>query len=1611
MILPLPSFRRCRAATCDLSARPALPAGGKAVGVLLLSAFLAALSAAPLPAAAAARCAKAEDSARAANPSLTAPGIVCPLVAPGPRLPGSAPGQGDGDETATGTDRPLAGGSPGLRDVAGTGTEARDGMIQIGTSLTRQIGARRPGRVAPPAGEQFYPDVAPVSLTAAGGSLKFPEGNWNAQTAREGLKAYKGLLYQDRAGLTVVGSGTPQASFAIVRLPVDKRDGPYMRGIFGHSGTGGNRLRLALGNAGHSIAANRNAFMAFQYGAGGSSVSALSPRWDEDAALVVLHHDGVDQWAMDWYSLTDGSRHAGTPVTAVVNNPSGAMTGFNIGGIGALTTLATDTNVANDMPWDGEIAAVGYLSGAVVAPADWARIAMGAPLSAVLPVSAVKWLREFNGTVASLAKPAWATSDATGPAVAVPDASPSLGGTMLVPGSTLRRQSEGTYVTIDGMSPGLVFGLKRGAETASVPFSGRASGPVEIRVFEAETGAIVRDWTAMPAPVDGVWAGRVLLPESTNGWLQAEARLTAAPSVTAHARSEFGVGYKFMVMGQSQTAMPMINMTTRLSLEPGTAMTGSVAQLMYLGARAALGEEARRPVMGRIGTGVGFAPSDGFVTFLNQFRRLKPKTPVMIVNEAVSGTSMRALLAGEVDAATDRQWADITDKLDLWGRDYTAVLWNWLMNEGALSGSDVAPLMSAMFLPGHEGDMTHSLARELEPGWTLGVIGGDRESRITGREGMRAARAAFAQDNGFTLGPVVSDYRIENAGGPHPGKQFTNPAILGYTPPETFDHGMSRFMQRMAVMALQTIGAIPDAAVHPHYAPPRLSPDGTQIWIDVIAAGGGAIYSPAPGALRSWYVKEPGDAAFAATLAKGAAAVLNTAVSPPRVEITRASGVWAEGTVVQRMDDSEKRADNDGAAEDAIHAGGIYEDWAHDPLGFGFPVVGMRDSGGRWRNLFEHTVSPSGTIASVYAASAASTPSAAIAQRAADVPLASAVGPAGISPEIVAAEVAPTSGTGRVAGWRLGAPAAGGAGVAPASARISTPVPLAPAGAAPPPVRVAATEADEAFTVASSDGTVQISGLMPEGSRIGYTADPQRQAVIVPPPGGVVRVLSRTPATTTDAHGRTIHGATLNPGPGRQGYDQRAKYEDGRVNGPHQPEAVAGFPLEMRRGDILVAARSHVPLDLDPDAGLVDEYFSLLIADTLPGPDDFAPPVNRETVAPIVFERMDVAAIVRGLPRYPAAGTRPPRDLDAYLARAEKFQASLGSSSVAGNGRQRGGFGEYMPYGTGLDDRNYGREIAAMQAGILPILWTDAGTPEQTARAVRAVISWGIQVRDIAPGPNGGIWSFMFPMAYLQQYWAGADLSRYVIGDRGESAPAGGNILGQYYVETEESLARYRTPHESPDLPSITRIRTVTGVSGQKVTLSNSEAERPNSNLKKAGLAGLLLKSVDGTKSARIIQPRGGNVRGDITLTLQGSNQFRPGDKVFMSEDGTLRPGDPNWSIRWGSDTRTARQEDNPSPFADYRILATGLEFVMAAQALGIVHPTWDASLVEYARRTVPPLGREFGNYPSAMWPYPHISEDEATRHNNARDTWGLRLWRRHWAELEKVPQLRLSEK
>jgi hypothetical protein len=77
-----------------------------------------------------------------------------------------------------------------------------------------------------------------------------------------------------------------------------------------------------------------------------------------------------------------------------------------------------------------------------------------------------------------------------------------------------------------------------------------------------------------------------------------------------------------------------------------------------------------------------------------------------------------------------------------------------------------------------------------------------------------------------------------------------------------------------------------------------------------------------------------------------------------RVVLTRSSGNWPAGTVVWRMSAGEQRNASTVSEEDAILAGGIYESWAPDPLGFGKLLCGTMESSGKWELEFREESLP-----------------------------------------------------------------------------------------------------------------------------------------------------------------------------------------------------------------------------------------------------------------------------------------------------------------------------------------------------------------------------------------------------------------------------------------------------------------------------------------------------------------------------------------------------------------------------------------------------------------------------------------------------------------------------
>lgn len=774
----------------------------------------------------------------------------------------------------------------------------------------------------------YYPAVPAVDLTAASASLAFPEGN-NGPGALL-IPTQKGALAQSRTGIAQLPASTvPWAGFAIVRLPKGKRFWNSAPGIFGLSGSGGNIYRIRF-NGEDSGNTPVNVFEAYNQGSSGSSAQPKSVEWTEDAALVVFWCDGASNWGLDWYSLIDGTRYAGTPVVAAggANSINAASaTFFQIGGASSATTYTANGGGYN---WPGEIEAVGIATTGVT-PAQWADIATGADIVATIGAANLKWLREFDGTTDTLAKPAAATADVSPASILVTGNGTTVPDSTILPGSTLRRQSPADWLTMNGLSHGWVYGLAGGETERPVPFAGEASASkngetVEVRVIEVGTGRVVRDWTAVATVASGAWSGNLTLPQAEDWWI-AQARCAGAQF---DRRDEFAVGFKFLILGQSQMEIALV----------GDPAVSGVPANHLMSATYLSNQETpdNRMFMGRVSVAPVRASgqrfdSTGVRAFINQFRQFDPLTPIMLIKEAIQGTGSQQFIddSGAVPTSGLREWSLFQAKLDAFGNDISAIVINWGTSEtgaGDLDETVMANNWNAMFFGTGPAVRDHDMTTALRPGWRVAVSPLTRHTNrgaAPSRVRRRQVNWAIENPTVAAVGPPVSDMRIEAPGGPHQ---------VGDDP-----NGNRVVMARMAIAAAKAMGLTNPQ--NPHFTTATRS--GAVITINVALPNGGTLFSRAPTALRSFAVNEAGTESGSVTTG------FTAAISGSTVTLTKTSGTWAAGTWVGYRSDLEDRANGDVAAELAIMEGALYETWADDVVtGWGLPVLGGLDGGGNW---------------------------------------------------------------------------------------------------------------------------------------------------------------------------------------------------------------------------------------------------------------------------------------------------------------------------------------------------------------------------------------------------------------------------------------------------------------------------------------------------------------------------------------------------------------------------------------------------------------------------------------------------------------------------------------
>lgn len=531
----------------------------------------------------------------------------------------------------------------------------------------------------------------------------------------------------------------------------------------------------------------------------------------------------------------------------------------------------------------------------------------------------------------------------------VPDVTGTKGDAILVTGSngaaakggdTAGAYDAGNVFAVDAVPDGFVWGRKPGDATGTITLTGSAtglSGGVEIRCANASDGQLVLDWTAATITsgslAGGTWTAEVACPPN-KGWGVIDVRPAAAPGMVQRIRQRCGVGTVALALGQSQ-----MNIATR-------AYTGIKTDYVNAGAVSVV----RRPA-GVPGSTTQIAPVDqnafqlaDFFGGAADYLGTLDAEPVMFLAEHISGTGIDQLLD---DSLAERAWSDLSALVAKGGgaSNITTTVLQWgtnFMSSADIQGSHLAPLYEGVQPDDASYTNDHGLAGLLSAGVVHALSPLTRHTAAsdtagyTGNAGeCRAEEIAYAQANGFAIGPFCDDYPTGDGStqdyGPHPyqSTQESNARLGG------------------RVMAAVMRAAGVDASVNPTLGTPVRS--GAAITIPATLPNGGSLQTywgfngltPPAGALSisGFEVLEPsGSWSYGES---GTSVEFTAEISGSNVVLTRSSGSWAAGTSVRYLANGPLSFTGLTAAQGNERLRGLlYESGAQEE-GLGLPVSGL----------------------------------------------------------------------------------------------------------------------------------------------------------------------------------------------------------------------------------------------------------------------------------------------------------------------------------------------------------------------------------------------------------------------------------------------------------------------------------------------------------------------------------------------------------------------------------------------------------------------------------------------------------------------------------------------
>jgi len=525
----------------------------------------------------------------------------------------------------------------------------------------------------------------------------------------------------------------------------------------------------------------------------------------------------------------------------------------------------------------------------------------------------------------------------------------------------------------------------------------------------------------------------------------------------------------------------------------------------------------------------------------------------------------------------------------------------------------------------------------------------------------------------------------------------------------------------------------------------------------------------------------------------------------------------------------------------------------------------------------------------------------------------------------------------------------------------------------PPARRIAANESAQGQpkrTTRATHGSVTFT-LNTGGLTTGNYADGPAYVVI---PSGTSK-LSEPKPTQSTVDGGLVNGTMVNyQALTGQGWD-------GRHNVQFDASAAnANWPLTVEAGDIITKAVSEIRTPPKSRRGLISEYATLYVVDSVPESGSFAPtsvswPERGTPKSPKLTK--DISSFVAGLPSYDDKSFAP-RPYNQLMAIIDHWTPFWGVNYKSASPGYQAFVPPPMRYG---NKNNWGGYLAdPIQDASLALISDSYTTAQKEAIATR-LFSMGREMYEPSKGMkfsqtyrgNGG--HFQFHLGPVMIYLT---LTGDTIGIENLLKDIPGNFAGAF--EVTPALKARMVPHDNNSDPSAYRRRTISAISDNELTLESfgsgyeSYRQKYEGTYLTNGLVRSLVTAMPDNNNSKAA-PDG------FVATVADATGFAAGDKVWVESNYEREIGEFDWAV-WEVPRRFKSYYQ--SPHADYRGLNKWSGFLMFMEAAGMM----DGGEFDALRGYI--IGANRADFPAADFDWPDHHHSKYAR----------RFWDAHWDKM-----------